>query len=129
MCIFGFQIYLLFFKTHTNGLSNRFIPTLSLIPRPLSPLQKKEKKNLCNLWTLVLGCFRKHGHWNTHVFLKYIQTKIQIFVQNLPCMVTDISIAGLAVFLICINYSKFFDKYLQSISLCLSLNIFLGDVI
>ena len=47
ICIFGFQIYQLFFKTRSNGLSNKFIPTLSLI-KPL--------KNVCNLWTLVLGC-------------------------------------------------------------------------
>ena len=73
ICIFGFQIYQLFFKTRSNGLSNKFIPTLSLI-KPL--------KNDCNLWTLVLGCSRKHGDWDTHVLLKYSQTKIQIFEQN-----------------------------------------------
>ena len=53
ICIFGFQIYLLFFKTHSNRLSNKFIPTLSLM-KPL--------KNVCNLWTLVLGCSHKHDH-------------------------------------------------------------------
>ena len=73
ICIFGFQIYQLFFKTRSNGLSNKFIPTLSLI-KPL--------KNVCNLWTLVLGCSRKHGHWDTHDLLKYSQTKIQIFEQS-----------------------------------------------
>ena len=43
ICIFGFQIYL-FFKAHSNGLSNKFIPILSLLTPP-PPLQKK---NVCN---------------------------------------------------------------------------------
>ena len=109
---FGFQIYLLFFKTHGNGLSNKFIPILSLIKPP---------KNVCNLWTLALGCSHKHGHWDTHVLLKYSQTKIQIFEQNLPYMLAEKSIAGLVVQTI---IAKFFvNKYLQCISLYLSFNI------
>ena len=32
--IFGCKIYLLFLKAHSNGLSNKFIPTLSLINLP-----------------------------------------------------------------------------------------------
>ena len=108
ICIFGFQIYLLFFKTHSNGLSNKFIPTLSLIKPP---------KNVCNLWTSVLGCSRKHGHWDTHVLLKYSQTKIQIFEQNLPYMLAVKSIAGLVVLLICTNYSKIFYKQTSAMHL------------
>ena len=96
ICIFGFQIYL-FFKTHSNGLSNKFIPN-------------KTPKNVCNFWTLVLGCSHKHGHWDTHVLLKYSQTKIQIFEQNLPHMLAEKSIAGFVVLLICSNYSKIFLK-------------------
>ena len=105
ICIFGFQIYLLFFKTHSNGLSNKFIPTLSLVKPP---------KNVCNLWALVLSCSRKHGHWDTHVLLKYSQTKIQIFEQNLPYMLAEKSIAGLVVLLICTNYSKIFCKQISA---------------
>ena len=97
MCIFGFQIYLLFFRTHSNGLSNKFISTLSLIKSP---------KNVCNLWIVVLGCSSKH--WDTHVLLKYSQTKIQIFEQNLPYILAEKSMAGLVVVLICTNYSKIF---------------------
>ena len=105
LCIFGFQKYLLFFKAHCNSLSNKFIPTLSLIKPP---------KNVCNLWTLVLGCSRKHVHWDTHVLLKYSQTKIQIPEQNLPYMLVEKSIAGLVVLLICTNCSKSFCKKISS---------------
>ena len=105
MRIFGFQIYLLFFKNHRNGLRNKFISTLSLIKPP---------KNVCNLRTLVLGCSRKRGHWHTHLRLKYSQTKIQIFEQNLSCMLAKKSIAGLVVLLICTNYSKTFCKQISA---------------
>ena len=105
ICIFDFQIYLLFFKTHSNGLSNKFIPILSLI-KPLN--------NVCNFWKLILGCSSKHGHWDTHVLFKYSQTKIQIFEQNLPCMLAELSIAGPVVLSICTNYCKIFCKQISA---------------
>ena len=61
-----FQIYLLFFKTHSNGLSNKFIHTLSLIRPP---------KNVCNF-----------GHWSWAVPVNMaIETRMFLHINNGWC--------------------------------------------